>query len=50
MYDVTYDKLSAIGHTYLTQPSQKSVRLLVPPRDLGKVASEYSLQELSNHV
>jgi len=42
-----YDKLSAIGHITFPPPSQKSVNLLVPPRDLGKVASESLLPELS---
>ena len=47
---ISYDYLSAIGHTTFPPPSQKSVCLLVPPRDLGKIASESSLPELSNHV
>ena len=46
----TYDKLSAIGHTTFPPMPQKSVRLLVPSRDLRKIASESSLPELSNHV
>ena len=45
-----YDKLSGIGHTSVPWPSQKSVHLLVNPRDLGKIALESSLQELSSHV
>ena len=44
------DKLLAIYHPSLPRPSKKSVHLLVPPRDLGKIASESSLPELSNHV
>ena len=34
----TYDKLSAIGHTSVSRPSQKSGHLLGHPRNLGKVA------------
>ena len=45
-----YDKLSAIDHTSVPRPSQKSEHLLVHPRDLGKVALESSLQELSSSV
>ena len=44
------DRLLTIDHTSLPQPSQKSVSLLVPPRDFGKVASESSLPDLSNHI
>ena len=33
-----YDKLSAIGQTSVSRPSQKSGHLLVHPRILGKVA------------
>ena len=33
-----YDKLSAIGHTSVSQPSQKSGHLLGHPRNLEKVA------------
>ena len=45
-----YDKLSAIGHTSVSRPSQKSVHILVHPRNLGKVANESSLPELPRHV
>ena len=45
-----YDKLSAIGHTSVPRPSQKSGHLLVHPINLGKVAYESSLSELSRHV
>ena len=34
----------------MPRPSQKSEHLLVPPRDFGKVALEFSLQELSSSV
>ena len=47
---MSYDKLSAIGHTSVSRPSQKSGHLLVHPRNLGKVAYESSLPELSRHV
>ena len=36
--DKVYDKLSAIGHTSVPRPSQKSWHLLGHPRNLGKVA------------
>ena len=45
-----YDKLLAIGHTSVPLPSQKSGHLLGCPRNLGKVAYESSLPELSRHV
>ena len=35
---ISYDKLSAIGHTSVPRLSQKSGHLLVYPRNLGKVA------------
>ena len=34
-----YDKLSAIGHTSVSRPSQKSGHLLGHPRNLGKVTN-----------
>ena len=44
------DTLWAIVHSRLPRPSQNSVHLLVPPRNLGKVRLESLFPELSNHV